>query len=131
MKPFEDATNISQGQNVVTSSEVIICICSLREQLQKLSEKYSCRLLTALQNAVEKRLSKYEGMEELQLAATIDPHYKVDWCTDEEFDIIRGILLKKAEDITPCRIFEDAPPPAKDHNIIYTNIPCLRGTLLS
>ena len=34
LKLFEEVTNLSQGQNVVTASEVIICIRSPREQLR-------------------------------------------------------------------------------------------------
>ena len=113
LKPFEDATNISQGQNVVTSSEVIVCVRSLREQLQKPSEMFNCRLLTVLDTSLERRLSKYEDMEVFQLAATLDPCYKLDWCMDEEFDNIRDILIKKAEDIASRIIPEDGPPPAK------------------
>ena len=113
LEAIEDATNISQGQNVVMSSEVIVCVHSLKEQLQKHSEMFNCRLLTALDTSLERRLSKYEDMEVFQLAATLDPRYKLDWCMDEEFDNIRDILIKKAEDIASHIIPEDGPPPAK------------------
>ena len=82
-KPFKEATNLSQGQNVVTSSKVIVCIRSLWEQLRKLSINHSCRLLNFLESLVDTRLSKYEYMEVFQLATVFDPQYKVDWCTDE------------------------------------------------
>ena len=115
LTPFEEASNISQGENIVTSSEVIVCVRSLREQLQSLSETFSCRLLSSLQTSLEKRLSKYEDMEVFQLAATLDPRYKLDWCTDNEFEILKKMLLKKA-DFAPDTITElsdECPPPSK------------------
>ncbi len=116
LKPFEEATIISQGENVITSSEVIVCVRSLREQLEKLSEEFSCRLLTALQASLESRLSKYEDMEVFQLAATLDPRYKLDWCADDEVENIKRILVGKAEEIASGNVPEPQdgrPPPAK------------------
>ena len=101
LKPFEEATNLSQGQNVVTASEVIICIHALHEQLRKLTINYDCRLHTSLQNAVDERLSKFEYMEIFQLATALDPRYKLDWCTDEEVEKIKRALLKKGGEIAP------------------------------
>lgn len=63
LKPFEDATNESQGQNVITSSKVIIIVWTLREQLNTLSKDCSCRLLSTLEHSVNSRLTKYEQME--------------------------------------------------------------------
>ena len=42
LKPFEEATNASQGQNVFTPSQVIIIIGTLREELDILSQNYNC-----------------------------------------------------------------------------------------
>ena len=78
LRPFEEATNLTQGQNVVTASEVIICVRSLREQLSQLETKFKSRLLTSLQNSLEGRLSKFESIEILQLATALDPRYKLD-----------------------------------------------------
>uniref|UniRef100_A0A1X7UC99 Uncharacterized protein n=1 Tax=Amphimedon queenslandica TaxID=400682 RepID=A0A1X7UC99_AMPQE len=86
LRPFEEATNIAQGQNIVTGSEVIICVRSLREQREKLAIKYNCQLVTSLQNALDERLSKFESMEIFKLATVLDPKYKLDWCTDEEVE---------------------------------------------
>ena len=116
LQPFEEATNASQSENIVTSSEVIICIRSLREQLLNMTKNYNCRLLTTLQDSLQKRLSKYEEMEAFQLTASLDPRYKLDWCTDAEFENVKEILLKKLEEMTPvipCTQPEEAPPPAK------------------
>ena len=114
LKPFKKATNLSQGQNVITSSEVIVCIPSLLEQLIKLSIDHSCRLLNSLESSVDTRLSKHEYTEMFLLATVLDPRYKLDWCT-YEVDTIRSGLLKKAREITPCEMLEEEglSPPKK------------------
>ena len=58
LEPFEVATNASQGQNVVTSIEVIIIVPTLKKQLDNLSNDYSCKLLSTLLQSVNTRLSK-------------------------------------------------------------------------
>ena len=76
LRPFEEATNLTQGQNVVTAIEVIICVRSLCEQLSQLETQFKSRVLTSLQNSLEGRLSKFESMEIFQLATALDPMYK-------------------------------------------------------
>lgn len=65
LKPFEKATNASKGQNVVYSSQVIIIIRTLREELDMQSRDYNCRLLSTLKHSVDSRLSKYEHKDRL------------------------------------------------------------------
>lgn len=117
LEPFEAATNASQGQNVVTSSEVIIIVRTLREQLDTLSKDYSCKLLSTLRQSVDTRLSKFEAMEVFQIAAVLNPRYKLDWCTDSEVDKIKHTLVKKAEELhqqtSTTSEQEDTPPPSK------------------
>ena len=48
LKPFQIATNMVQGENNVTSSLVIPCICGLSLRLVALSSKYKNKLVTAL-----------------------------------------------------------------------------------
>uniref|UniRef100_A0A1X7V7H8 Uncharacterized protein n=1 Tax=Amphimedon queenslandica TaxID=400682 RepID=A0A1X7V7H8_AMPQE len=90
LKPFEEATNASQGQNIITSSQVIIIIRTLREELGALSRVYKSRLLSTLKHSIDTRLSKYEHMECFQLATVLDPHFKLDWCTDREVEDMKS-----------------------------------------
>ncbi len=82
--PFEEATDEVQGDNIVTSSKVIICVRGLRQELATLSETYNCKLVKALQDSLETRLGRYENMPSFRLAAVLDPRYKLDWCANSE-----------------------------------------------
>lgn len=95
LEPFEYVTNQVQGQNMVTSSLVINCIRGLRAALASLHEVHKCKLVSSLQSSIETRLNKFESMEAFQLAATLDPRYKLDWCHDDEVQDIRDLLTRK------------------------------------
>ena len=123
LQPYEEATDILQGERVVTSSEIIITVRSLKQQMLKLSEKYDCRLLKALATSLKKRCQDFEEKEEFQIATTLDPHYKLDWCTDNEVDDIKKLLLLKAEQFhshsnTGTQVNQsDRPPPPKRRRV--------------
>ena len=46
-------------------------------------------------------------MEMFQQATILGPRYKLVWCIDEEIDIIKSVLLKKAEEIALCKMLEE------------------------
>ncbi|KAG7168750.1 hypothetical protein Hamer_G026071 [Homarus americanus] len=75
-------THQIQGQNMVTSSLAVNCVRGLRAALARLHEVYKSKLVYVLQSSTETRLNKFESMEAFQLAATLDPRYKLDWYGD-------------------------------------------------
>ena len=100
LSPFEEATNIAQIENKVSSSLVIPCIRGLRIKLHFLCTKYSNSLLTSLADSLEHRLSVYECEELYTIACTLDPRFKLKWCKSEsERSYQRGVLLSKMPSI--------------------------------
>ena len=94
LTPLETATDMVQGDRVVTSSLVIVCIRGLRAQLQRLHEVYSSKLVTSLQSSLERRLAPYEEMELFQLATTLDPRFKLDWCDERQGTEVKRLLTR-------------------------------------
>ena len=45
LSPFKEATDATQGQNIVTASFVISCIRGLRASLNSLQSKYNCPMV--------------------------------------------------------------------------------------
>jgi len=118
LQPFADVTNQIQGDQVITSSLVIVCIRSLRAQLSALKEQFNCQLVSTLQTSLEKRLSKYESMSHFQLAAILDPRFKLDWCDDHELQQNQLLLTTTWTDASSsspatCATSSSDPPPAK------------------
>ena len=72
LQPFEEATDNVQGDRIVTSSMVIVCVRGLRAELQSLRETYSSKMIATLQASLETRLSKYERMDRFKIATTLD-----------------------------------------------------------
>ena len=54
LQHFQEATNLVQGENVVTASVAIPCIHGLRQSLESLSTTCNSRMLLALQTSLEK-----------------------------------------------------------------------------
>ena len=100
LSPFEEATNIAQIENKISSSLVIPCIRGLRIQLQFLCTKYSKSLVKSLADSLERRLSVYENEEIYTIACTLDPRFKFKWCKNEsERCYQKGVLLSKMPSI--------------------------------
>ncbi|KAG7175370.1 hypothetical protein Hamer_G001441 [Homarus americanus] len=105
---------------MVTSSLVVNCVRGLRAALASLHEVYKSKLVSVLQSSTETRLNK--SMEAFQLAATLDPRYKLDWCHDYEVQDIRDLLTVKynmARSVDPTRDTSPAEPPPMKRNKFF------------
>ncbi len=96
LTPFETATRCVQGDQVVTSSMIIPCVRVLKSTMETLSQKYASRFVASLKASVNKRLTKYEDIDDFVLATTLDPRFKLKWCTPLEYDDFKQKLLSKA-----------------------------------
>ena len=96
LSPFEEATDIAQIENKVSSSLVIPCIRGTRGQLSTLRMKYSNALVKELAESVERRLTIYESEDAYTTASVLDPRFKLKWCKDgNERDNHKSELLSK------------------------------------
>ena len=145
LQPFQLATDLVQGDKIVTASFVISSVKGLRVELSSLQDKYSSKLVTTLQASLEQRLAKYEDMEHFQLATILDPRFKLDWCNEEETNSMKGVITKKFEKLAPSTPSDDVKsPPAKRSKLFgfmksksvikpasstevnkYLNLPCI------
>ena len=118
---FEAATDFTQGDKVVTDSLVIPSVRGLRAQLAAIKAKYNCKMVQSLKKSVEHRLSAYEEQTSFQLAATLDPGFKLAWCKDTcDAQKQRTALLAAANLLatplvtsTQTKPGSSASPPAK------------------
>ena len=76
LEPFEEATDLTQGDKVVTASFIIPCIKSLRQHLATHSSNYNKKLTASLKQSLERRLSPFEENETLKLATALDPRFR-------------------------------------------------------
>ena len=119
LTPFEEATDVTQGQKVVTASFIIPSIRGLHVSLDSLSLKYKSPMVQTLKSSLERRMSSYEDCEHFLIAAILDPRFKLNWCVDLEKPQLkqRFIAIVKNSDIvlanTTSTWTSDEPPPQK------------------
>nr|XP_023696970.1 zinc finger BED domain-containing protein 1-like [Paramormyrops kingsleyae] len=97
LEPFEEVTDRCQAEKVVTSGLVIPCVRALRHAVRNMKMTGSNNLVSILQKAVDKHLAKFEEMQCFQMASTLDPRFKLDWCIGEEVITIKDRLMGKVE----------------------------------
>ncbi|MGH0147370.1 UNVERIFIED_CONTAM: hypothetical protein FKN15_067437 [Acipenser sinensis] len=64
-------------------------------------ETYNSKFVVTMQSSLEKRLTKFKDMECFQMAATLNPRFKLDWCMGEEVNSIRELLTNKVICLSP------------------------------
>lgn len=109
LEPFEEATDCTQRQNSVSASFVIPCVRGLRFHLKQVHTAYNNVLVSGLLKSVEKRLHTYENNKVYQLAAILDPSFKLDWCNTEEEKV--NMQLNLATQAFAMQRTEVPPPP--------------------
>ena len=97
LTPFKWATDLTQGENKVTASIILPVICGLDVQIGKLCEKFDSRLTRTLKSSFERRMFKYKNEEKFKLAAVLDPRWKMAWCTENESEELKHIILGKLQ----------------------------------
>ena len=97
LEPFASATDYTQGEKCVTSSYVIPCIRGLKVQLSKMDTRYLSKMVDALIQSVSKRFNAFEYEKCFQLAAALDPRFKLAWCKTSEAELIKSFLLMEAD----------------------------------
>jgi hypothetical protein len=76
MDAFEEATNRTQGENIVTSSYVIPTIIGLKKHLESRNWKHNSDLVANLKEEMV-RLAPYERKEHFIFASFLDPRIKL------------------------------------------------------
>ena len=123
LSPFQEATDLTQGQNLVTSSFVLPCIRGLRKSLLSLSVTYNSRMLLSLKRSLDERMAKYESRDVFIYASILDPWFKLRWCNNtEEMQEIKSRFTEMAKSSQVNELNEvvatqttdpTEPPPSK------------------
>lgn len=108
---FEEVLERCLSKKSGASSCVIPCVRGLRHTMEgemDLAENET--FLPALRASLESRLAKFEEMECFQMAAALDPRFKLDWCNDEEeVETVKGLLTAKLCEVLPKLPASEAP----------------------
>lgn len=95
LEPFEDAMDyIDKHKDNIPISFAIPCIRGLQRHLSFINQTSCQKLLFQLKAGLIKRMSKFESSRICKLAATLDPRFKVTWCSQQELSNIKEVLLE-------------------------------------
>ena len=109
MTPFEEATDRTQGENIVTASCVIPVIRGLRHHLSCFAAQYNATLVRALQASLNRRLTAFEERVIYRRAAVLDPRFKLRWCVGRESGNVKADIIAQL----PTTGGDTQPPPPK------------------
>ena len=93
---FEEVTNSVQVSCVPSAGYVLPCIHGLNHHMQSMVSKYHSAFVLSLKQSCKKCMPYYEENETYLLAATLDPRFKLRWCTNDAEKQKMVDLLKSA-----------------------------------
>jgi len=104
LEPFEEATDLTQGDQYVSISLVIPSVVGLQKHLSQVNSRYLSLLVRKLKTALDERLGHVED-ECLYLSATIlDPRFKLAWHDPEDTEGLseaKKTVLEAVVSLTP------------------------------
>ena len=110
LEPFEEATDLTQGDQYVSVSLVIPSVVGLQKHLQQVEVRYLSSVVTKLKTALDNRLGDVVG-DCLYLCATLlDPRFKMAWHNPEETDDMNEAKRKVLEEVVSLT-------PNGDHDV--------------
>lgn len=92
LAPFQWATDLIQEENTVTAGVVLPVVKALKTELVVLSRKFKSPMVAKLKTLVDNRLAQYEVSEHLQIAAALDPRWKLAWCHAKEAAEVKNTI---------------------------------------
>ncbi|XP_035244248.1 zinc finger BED domain-containing protein 4 [Anguilla anguilla] len=117
LEPFEEATDMVQGDKHVSISLALPCVLGLRKHLSETATRQCTGILVGLAQSLDRRLAAILE-DPLHVTATaLDPQFKLSWSSDTEWH--RQVLLKEVAKHTQGGASpqvpspEPQPPPSK------------------
>jgi hypothetical protein len=114
LEPFEEATDMLQGEKYNSISFVIPCFLGLKDHLSQLNTRYSLPLVTALNASLDRRLGSIVDNPLYICGAILDPQFKLRWSRDVEAhkQVLHDEALKFSM-ASDTESSEEEPPIAK------------------
>lgn len=116
LEPFEEATDMVQGDKHVSISLAVPCVLGLRKHLSETATRQCTGILVGLAQSLDRRLSGILEDPLYVTATALDPQFKLTWSSDTERhrqvllrEVARHIQVRSPQE--PSQ--EPTPPPSK------------------
>ncbi|XP_051518931.1 zinc finger BED domain-containing protein 4 isoform X2 [Myxocyprinus asiaticus] len=116
LEPFEEASDMVQGDKHVSISLALPCILGLRKHLAEVITHQCSGIVMGLSQALDRRLTGIHEDPLYVTATTLDPQFKLSWSSDSDWH--KQVLLeevgKHIRPLSPLEHHSEAQPsPSK------------------
>ncbi|XP_042606508.1 zinc finger BED domain-containing protein 4-like [Cyprinus carpio] len=116
LEPFEEASDMVQGDKHVSISLALPCVLGLRKHLAEVVTHQCSGIVMGLSQALDRRLAGILEDPLYVTATTLDPQFKLSWSSDSDWH--KQVLLeevgKHARPLSPIENHSEAQPsPSK------------------
>lgn len=116
LEPFEEASDMVQGDKHVSISLALPCVLGLRKHLAEVVTHQCSGIVMGLSQALERRLAGILEDPLYVTATTLDPQFKLSWSSDSDWH--KQVLLeevgKHTRPLSPLEHHSEAQPsPSK------------------
>lgn len=111
----------------MTASVILPIVYGLRAEINNLHKKYKSRLVATLKASIDKRLGQYKEEEIFQIAAALDPRWKLAWCSAKKAEELKKLVILKvralseSDTVASVDLVADEPPPKRSKFFQFMN----------
>ncbi|XP_028848973.1 zinc finger BED domain-containing protein 4 [Denticeps clupeoides] len=109
LEPFEEATDMVQGDKHVSISLALPCVLGLRKHLSETTARQCTGIVAGLAQALDRRLAGILEDPLYVTATTLDPQFKLSWSSDTDWH--KQVLLEEVAKHTQAA---GPPEPSPD-----------------
>ncbi|XP_051515051.1 uncharacterized protein LOC127418498 [Myxocyprinus asiaticus] len=116
LEPFEEASDMVQGDKHVSISLALPCVLGLRKHLAEVITHQCSGIVMGLSQALDRRLAGILKDPLCVTATTLDPQFKLSWSSDTDWhkQMLLEVVGKHTQPLSPLEHHSEAQPsPSK------------------
>ncbi|XP_062872135.1 zinc finger BED domain-containing protein 4 [Trichomycterus rosablanca] len=124
LEPFEEATDMIQGDKHVSISIALPSVLGLRKHLAEVVTHQCTGLVTGLTQALDRRLAGILEDPLYVVATTLDPQFKLSWSSDRDWhkQVFLEEVAKHAQPVSPPEPSSEAQPVPSKRSRLFSFI---------
>ncbi|XP_017343586.1 uncharacterized protein si:dkey-109j17.5 [Ictalurus punctatus] len=124
LEPFEEATDMVQGDKHVSISLALPSVLGLRKHLAEVVTHQCAGLVTGLTHALDQKLAGILEDPLFVTATTLDPQFKLSWSSDRDWhkQVLLEEMGKHTQPVSPPEPSSDAQPSPSKRSRLFSFI---------
>lgn len=124
LEPFEEATDMVQGDKHVSISLALPSVLGLRKHLAEVVTHQCTGLVTGLTHALDQKLAGILEDPLFVTATTLDPQFKLSWSSDRDWhkQVLLEEMGKHTQPVSPPESSSDTQPSPSKRSRLFSFI---------